>query len=131
MPVRKLARSKVMVKNLETAKTCASCKHEEKTFSEYPCHDCQADNSCWIAKGEVKEVAEKEREFKGDPKSTYYDAGGYGVIEVIKAKLTPEQFKGFLLGNCIKYSLRANWKDQFDRDVEKISYYSGWLKDED
>ena len=59
-----------------------------------------------------------------DPKSRYYDSGGVEVLDVIEAKLTPEQFKGYLLGNIIKYSCRANFKGAFDRDIEKIGYYA-------
>ncbi len=66
-----------------------------------------------------------------DKKASYYDAGGIEVLEIIKSKLTPEQYKGFLLGNCIKYSTRANFKGCFDRDVEKIINYSTWLREID
>jgi len=65
-----------------------------------------------------------------DKKSWYYDAGGIETINVIKAKLTPEQFKGYLLGNLIKYSSRANFKGSFERDVEKVAIYSGMLDKE-
>jgi len=64
-----------------------------------------------------------------DEQSTYYDAGGIEVLEVIKAKLSPEQLEGYYLGNAIKYSLRANFKDAFDRDVEKLDNYSRWLRE--
>lgn len=63
-----------------------------------------------------------------DPKSGHYDAGGIETIEILKAKLTKEQYKGYLLGNIIKYSTRANYKDQFNRDIEKINVYSDQLK---
>jgi len=43
-----------------------------------------------------------------DKKSKYYDVGGIEVLDIIKAKLTNEQFRGFLLGNIQKYSLRCN-----------------------
>ena len=62
-----------------------------------------------------------------DKKSEYYDAGGIETIEIIKAKLTPEQYQGYLLGNIIKYSCRANFKKDFDRDIEKINKYSDML----
>jgi hypothetical protein len=64
-----------------------------------------------------------------DPKSKYYDAGGIEVMDVIRAKLTPEQFEGYLLGNVIKYSLRANHKGQKLRDIEKIENYAKELHD--
>lgn len=62
-----------------------------------------------------------------DPKSTYYDAGGIETIRIIRAKLTTEQFRGWLLGNIIKYSCRANHKGSFDRDIEKVDVYSDML----
>jgi len=63
-----------------------------------------------------------------DPKSVYYDAGGIETIEFIKAKLTPEQFKGFLLGQIMRYSGRLNFKGVAARDAEKIAVYSELLK---
>ena len=65
-----------------------------------------------------------------DPKSRYYDAGGIELIEIIRAKLTPEQFRGYLLGNAIKYSGRLNFKGSPERDAEKLAYYSKWLNEE-
>jgi len=62
-----------------------------------------------------------------DNKSSYYDAGGIETLAVIKAKLNPEQFKGFLLGNIIKYACRVNHKGQAARDLEKIKTYSELL----
>lgn len=49
------------------------------------------------------------------------------VIEILKDKLTPEQFIGFCLGNIIKYALRANFKDQMSKDIYKIEDYGGIL----
>lgn len=65
-----------------------------------------------------------------DKKSNYYDEGGIQVIDVIKAKLTPEQYTGYLLGNVIKYSCRLNFKGSPQRDSEKLKNYSAWLKNE-
>lgn len=62
-----------------------------------------------------------------DPKANYYDEGGIETIHILKAKLTDEQLEGFLLGNLIKYSTRANFKGQFNRDVEKVHIYSAML----
>ena len=62
-----------------------------------------------------------------DKKSNYYDKGGIETIDIIKAKLTPEQFNGYLLGNAIKYACRLNFKDNVARDAEKMANYSQWL----
>jgi len=61
---------------------------------------------------------------KYDPKSRYYDHGGIEVLDIIKAKLTPEQYQGFCLGNAIKYTCRANHKGDYDRDLEKAEFYA-------
>ena len=59
-----------------------------------------------------------------DEKSSYYDAGGIECIKIIKAKLTEEQFKGFCLGNTIKYLCRCNFKhESIKRDIEKANNY--------
>ena len=65
-----------------------------------------------------------------DPKSTYYDQGGIETLEIIRAKLTPEQFRGYVLGNIIKYACRLNWKGQEERDVEKVHNYSSFLREQ-
>ncbi len=67
-----------------------------------------------------------------DPKSTYYDVNvgnpdePMETIEIIRAKLTPEQFDGFCLGNALKYACRYNFKhrkfkDKI-RDIDKIQH---------
>ncbi len=64
-----------------------------------------------------------------DQKAGYYDAGGIETIEIIRAKLTPDQFRGYCLGNAIKYLCRANFKndDGGSRDVEKAHTYTGLM----
>ena len=66
-----------------------------------------------------------------NPKTnSHYDAGGISTIDVIKNKLTKEQYEGFLLGNVIKYSLRLNHKGCKAADAAKMKEYSAWLADE-
>jgi len=66
-------------------------------------------------------------ETKYDPQSQYYCAGGIEVQDIIKAKLTPDQYIGWLMGNNIKYTCRMNFKGQNVRDAEKSANYSAWL----
>lgn len=49
------------------------------------------------------------------------------VLDILKDKLTPEQFIGFCLGNIIKYALRANFKNQMEKDIYKVEDYGGIL----
>jgi hypothetical protein len=65
-----------------------------------------------------------------DGKSTYYDAGDIETINIIKAKLTPAQYQGYLLGNIIKYACRLNYKGSPERDAEKIKHYIEMLIDD-
>ena len=65
-----------------------------------------------------------------DDKSTYYDAGGIESIDILRAKLTPDQFTGFCIGNAIKYLTRCNFKhDDMARDLEKAGAYIGMARE--
>ena len=59
----------------------------------------------------------------------HYKVGGFEAIDVIKAKLTPEEYRGYCKGNVLKYVMRANYKDQHDNDCEKAEYYAKELSD--
>ena len=62
----------------------------------------------------------------------HYLVGGIEVIDYIKAKLTPEEFRGYLKGNVIKYISRADHKNGIvdwnkadwyvDRYVEEVQH---------
>ena len=69
-----------------------------------------------------------ELKMSKDKKSNYYDEGGIETIDIIKAKLTPEQYTGYLLGNVIKYACRLNFKGSKTRDAEKLANYSKWVE---
>ena len=62
-----------------------------------------------------------------DPQSTYYDAGGIETLDIIKAKLTLEQYEGYLLGNVIKYATRMMHKGCKERDAQKCATYANQL----
>ena len=53
----------------------------------------------------------------------HYTAGGIETIEYIKAKLSPEEFIGYLKGNVIKYTSRAGKKQDTLQDLEKAQWY--------
>lgn len=52
----------------------------------------------------------------------HYKTGGIETIDILKAKLTPEQFGGFLIGNVIKYSTRFQHKNG-NEDLLKAQWY--------
>jgi len=60
---------------------------------------------------------------------SHYTVGGYEAIDVIKAKLTPEEYRGYCKGNVLKYIMRANYKGHHDKDCQKADYYMCELLD--
>lgn len=55
-------------------------------------------------------------------------------FELMKAILTPEEFRGFLKGNAIKYAMRAGHKgtaEDAEADADKFLFYSSALKFEE
>lgn len=61
-------------------------------------------------------------------KGSHYEKAAMQPLEVMQVLLTEEQFKGFLLGNCIKYRMRKNFKGQHDSDEYKARQYAYWLE---
>jgi hypothetical protein len=53
----------------------------------------------------------------------HYTFGKFEVIDVIEDKLTPEEFSGYLLGNCYKYQMRARHKNNRIEDLKKAKWY--------
>lgn len=100
-----------------------SALDERSTISweKVTCKDCEN-----IGRGE-----DKNHPNLGLPTSTSYkDAGGISIKDVIEAKLTPEQLDGYYLGCAIDYLLRCNFKhdgEDFIKDVSKADDYINWL----
>lgn len=59
-----------------------------------------------------------------NPAATHYELwNGFESIDVIKAVLTPEEYRGFLKGNVLKYQLRLGKKDDVTKEMVKIKDY--------
>ena len=59
-----------------------------------------------------------------NPASTHYELwDGFESIDVIKEILTPEEYRGFLKGNILKYQLRLGKKDAVEKEMIKIKDY--------
>jgi len=59
----------------------------------------------------------------------HYKVGGIEVIDFIQAKLTPEEFRGYLKGNVLKYTSRAGHKDDVTQDIGKLVWYANKLQE--
>lgn len=60
----------------------------------------------------------------------HYTSGGIETIEYLKAKLSREEFLGFLRGNALKYLSRMGKKDAQKIDAEKAAWYTKRLSEE-
>ena len=56
----------------------------------------------------------------------HYLIGGIESLDVIKAKLSPEEFQGYCVGNVLKYAMRWRHKDGL-QDLKKARVYLGRL----
>ncbi len=52
----------------------------------------------------------------------HYTQGGLEVIDIMKSKMTTEEFKGYLLGNVWKYTFRYKHKNGIE-DLKKAQWY--------
>jgi hypothetical protein len=73
---------------------------------------------------------EIDRENKNKPKPDminhppHYTQGGIETIEYIRAKLSPEEYVGYLRGNIMKYTSRIGLKGESSEDSGKIEWYA-------
>ena len=47
----------------------------------------------------------------------HYKVGGIEAIDYVKAKLSPEEYRGYLRGNALKYLSRAGHKDEAAQEI--------------
>ncbi len=60
----------------------------------------------------------------------HYKSGGIETIDFIKAKLSPEELRGYLKGNALKYLSRAEMKNGAE-DYSKALWYVQMLNNID
>ena len=58
----------------------------------------------------------------------HYTQGGIETIDYIKAKMSAEEYIGYLRGNILKYTSRIGLKGSPAEDAGKIVWYSTELK---
>lgn len=57
----------------------------------------------------------------------YQIAEDWEALDVIRAALTPEEFRGYCKGNFLKYRLRLGDKDAIQQDLDKSNSYRNLL----
>jgi hypothetical protein len=93
---------------------------------KWRCYDCNKEfigGELWIdgLKGVCKSCYVKKHGDKiNSPK--HYTHGGIETIDYLQAKLTQEQFEGYLIGNILKYISRYPHKNGAE-DLRKAQWY--------
>ena len=91
----------------------------------------------FLSIGDVEEIipydpqSESHCGNSGLPKdSTHYQHTLLQPLEIMQRIMTPEEFKGFLKGNILKYSIRGGNKqgEPAEKDLGKVETYSRWLR---
>lgn len=59
----------------------------------------------------------------------YKLSNGMEVIDIIEESLTPEEFRGYLKGNDLKYLFREPYKGNSEQDVSKSIWYAERYKE--
>lgn len=62
--------------------------------------------------GEIKDIINKP---------DHYHKGGFDIYEILQAKFSPEWYRGFCMGNVIKYDLRHEMKGGVE-DLKKARF---------
>ena len=86
-----------------------------------------------VTRTELERLINRQREqFSEKPDMVnhppHYADRKYEVIDVIEDTLTPEEFRGFLKGNALKYLLREGRK-KGTRDIDKAGWYRQKLQE--
>ena len=100
--------------------------------NEADCKECPFGKMCDATEGENEKFAEmlrvfveenSENEDNVNSPNRYKLAGlDVEVIDVIRASMSPEEFKGYCKGNVIKYVTRENKKNGME-DLRKAKKY--------
>lgn len=75
-----------------------------------------------MAKGKKIIDKEKDKSVISHPER-YGGDTTYECIKVLEAWLPPEQYKGFLRGNALKYLCRVGKKDETAQELKKARFY--------
>ena len=106
------------------------------TFAEYTGANITEESLDFEPKEEevLRGITAESLNFEEAPKSdavnhpSHYNRYSREVIESIKGLCTPEEFRGYLKGNIIKYSARYSGKDGL-QDIDKLAKYTQFLKE--
>jgi hypothetical protein len=120
---------------VDTAPPPFYCENSESTAGSCAkqCAECAVDERSAKRKPSItlEDYARMEAEHEAITSPAHYKVcEGLDVVDMIRAVLTPEQFRGYCLGNLIKYRMRAGKKTMSPmEDLGKAHVYETWLKE--
>lgn len=85
----------------------------------------------WVGASQIvlRNTTEEEEVKETEYHDAHYKDCVFEPITVMQELMSREQFKGFLMGNVLKYRLRAGHKESILSDIYKASRYEQWLKE--
>ena len=87
-----------------------------------PCNECVVEAELRFAgKAPKKGTIYIKPDMVNQP--PHYKVGGIETIDYLQAKLSPEEYRGYLRGNALKYLSRAGQKDNTAQDYSKAIWY--------
>ena len=66
-----------------------------------------------------------EQQLKNVDHPDHYNNGQVECIDAIAAALSPDELRGFVIGNAIKYCWRSQHKNGLE-DLKKAQWYLNW-----
>lgn len=118
------------VRSYEGNTRSGACAHKNYDL----CDECKARFDKWIETrpylgtecsflvlDEAAYLSQDSHDSVDHPK--HYDNGKTECIDWIEERLSPEEFKGYLLGNALKYAYRYEDKGKPVEDLRKAQWY--------
>ena len=114
--------------------SCAECKYSYLPSVVEPCNHCShywGREDSFIKKDrddaeeETSKTVEQHSLGTADD-ATHYQLSAMQPLQIMQTLMSPDEFRGFLLGNAIKYLARKDYKGQYDSDVNKARQYLYW-----
>ena len=80
-----------------------------------------------VSPNEWDEVSKKFKDNVNSP--AHYNTGDVECIQAIQSALSPEEYRGYLRGNTLKYIWRCNYKGKKLEDLRKAQWYINRLSE--
>ena len=85
----------------------------------------------WVDESLEEIIARQDEEEDVVNNPDHYNTGNVECIEAIEESMTPEAFRGYLKGNCMKYLWRYSYKGKPVEDLQKAQWYLAKLLQEE